>query len=176
MLIRKGDMMSLTVETSQPHDIDPMELVESCLTEAGWDFQRDEEDATLQCIAATKWGDMGGMFASRREPPALHFSLTLDVKPTQARRTQIAELVMMANERLWLGHFDYWADEGVIIYRHALPMLDRIEPEPGEVRAVLAAGTDAVNMFVPAFNFVIWAGKTPQEALEAALFETAGEA
>jgi len=168
--------MSLTVEKTQISDIDPMEMIESCLAVAGWDFQRDEDDGAVQCIAATRWGDMGGMFTSRREPPALHFSITLDVKPTAARRSQIAELVMMANERLWLGHFDYWADEGVIIYRHALPMLDRIEPEAGEVRAVLAAGLDAVNMFVPAFNFVIWAGKTPVEAMEAAMFETAGEA
>ncbi|MCF6329010.1 MAG: YbjN domain-containing protein [Henriciella sp.] len=168
--------MSLTVDNTQLTEDDPMELVESCLAVAGWDFQRDEEDDTLQCIAGSRWGDMGGMFARRREPPALHFSITLDVKPTEARRMQIAELVMMANERLWLGHFDYWADEGVIIYRHALPMLDRSEPEAGEVRAVMAAGLDAVNMFVPAFNFVIWAGKTPTEAMEAAMFETKGEA
>lgn len=168
--------MRTNIETDTHQDIDPMELVESCLAVAGWDFQRDEEDTTLQCIAASRWGDMGGMFASRREPPAIHFSLTLDVKPTQARRVQINELVMMANERLWLGHFDYWADEGVIIFRHALPLLDRIEPEAGEVRAVMAAGLDAVNMFVPAFNFVIWAGKTPAQAMEAAMFETAGEA
>lgn len=168
--------MSLTVEKSQTQRAETMELVESCLAVAGWDFQRDEDDESLQCIAASRWGDMGGMFAARTEPPALHFSITLDVKPTTARRAQIAELVMMANERLWLGHFDYWADEGVIIFRHALPMLDRTEPQSGEVRAVMAAGLDAVNMFVPAFNFVIWAGKTPQEAMEAAMFETAGEA
>lgn len=168
--------MSLSLSQSQDMELDALELVESCLTEAGWDFQRDEQDATLQCIAGSHWGDMGAMFANRNEPPALHFSITLDVKPTSARRMQIAELVMMANERLWLGHFDYWADEQVIIFRHALPMLDRSEPDPGEVRAVLAAGLDAVNMFVPAFNFVIWAGKTPTEAMEAAMFETAGEA
>ena len=168
--------MSLSVERSQTIDIDALELVESCLTEAGWDFQRVEYDATSHCIAGANWGDMGGMFASRSEPPAVHFSITLDVKPTEARRQAISELVMMANERLWLGHFDYWADEGVIIYRHALPMLDRVEPEAGEIRAVMAAGLDAVNMFVPAFNFAIWAGKSPREALEAALFETAGEA
>lgn len=168
--------MSLSVERSQSMDIDALELIESCLTEAGWDFQRDEDDETIQCIAGSKWGDMGGMFANRKEPPAVHFSITLDVKPTDSRRQAIAELVMMANERLWLGHFDYWSDEGVIIFRHALPMLDRVEPEAGEIRAVMAAGLDSVNMFVPAFNFVIWAGKTPREALEAALFETAGEA
>ncbi len=118
--------MSLSVDRSQTVESDALELVESCLTEAGWDFQRDEEDDTLQCITASKWGDMGGMFANRHEPPALHFSITLDVKPTESRRAAIAELVMMANERLWLGHFDYWAEEGVIIFRHALPMLDRV--------------------------------------------------
>ncbi len=168
--------MGLTVENTQTQRAETMEVVESCLAVAGWDFQRDEDDESLQCIAASRWGDMGGMFAARSEPPALHFSITLDVKPTSARRAQIAELVMMANERLWLGHFDYWAEEGVIIFRHALPMLDRTEPQTGEVRAVMAAGLDAVNMFIPAFNFVIWAGKTPSEAMEAAMFETAGEA
>lgn len=168
--------MSLTVDTVQYDIVDPLELIESCLEMSGWDFQRDESDNTLQCIASTRWGDMGALFANRREPPAIHFSITLDVKPTPSRRRQIAELVMMANERLWLGHFDYWADEQVLLYRHALPMLDRVEPDSGEVRAILAAGVDAINMFVPAFNFVIWAGKTPNEALEAALFETTGEA
>ncbi|MEM9376023.1 MAG: YbjN domain-containing protein [Pseudomonadota bacterium] len=168
--------MSLSVNRSETSETDVLEFLESCLTEAGWEFQRDEDDETIQCIAGSKWGDMGAMFANRMEPPAVHFSITLDVKPTDSRRAALAELVMMANERLWLGHFDYWGDEGVIIFRHALPMLDRMEPEPGEVRAVMAAGLDAVNMFVPAFNFVIWAGKSPREALEAALFETAGEA
>ena len=168
--------MGLNIDRSQTYEVDALELVESCLTETGWDFQRDEEDNTIQAIAASRWGDMGSMFALRREPPALHFSITLDVKPTLARRAAIAELILLANERLWLGHFDYWMDEGVILYRHALPLLDRVEPETGEVRAMLAAGMDAVNMFVPAFNFVIWAGKSAREALEAALFETAGEA
>ena len=122
--------MSLSVDRSQTMEIDALELVESCLTEAGWEFQRDEDDETIQCIASSKWGDMGGMFANRVEPPALHFSITLDVKPTETRRLAIAELVMMANERLWLGHFDYWADEGVIIYPPCLA-----DARPGRTRS-----------------------------------------
>lgn len=168
--------MGLNLDPTPTIEADALDLVEACLSETGWEFQHDEDDNTIQAIASSRWGDMGSMFALRQQPPALHFSITLDVKPTDARRTAIAQLVMMANERLWLGHFDFWIDEGVILYRHALPLLDRNEPESGEIRAMLAAGMDAVNMFVPAFNFVIWAGKSPREALEAALFETAGEA
>jgi hypothetical protein len=29
---------------------------------------------------------------------------------------------------------------------------------------------------VPAFNFLIWAGKSPREAIDAVMFETQGEA
>ncbi len=167
--------MSLNLETSRDYNIDALDMVEACLESAGWEHQRDE-DTSLQCIAQSRWGEMGALFASRREPPALHFTLTLDLKPTPARSNAIAKLVLMANERLWLGHFDYWIDDNILLFRHTIPMLDRDEPDPGEIRAVLAAATDAVNMFVPAFNFVIWAGKTPEEAIDGALFETDGEA
>lgn len=167
--------MSLTLEQSHDFAADPLDLVEACLESAGWDHERDH-DSAVQCIANTRWGEMGALIASRREPPGLHFTLTLDLKPTVARAPAIAKLVLMANERLWLGHFDYWIEDNIVLFRHTIPMLDRDEPHPGEIRALLAAATDAVNMFVPAFNFVIWAGKSPEEAMDAAMFETDGEA
>jgi len=154
---------------------DPLEVIEHSLEHAGWHHERDEETA-IQCVVPSRWGDMGGLWASRSEPPAVHFSVTLDIKPQATKRAAMAELVLMINERCWLGHFDYWADESVIIYRHALPMLGRDEPTEGEIRSVMAAATDAVDKFVPAFNFLIWAGKSPAEAIEGALFETHGEA
>ncbi|NJK45055.1 MAG: YbjN domain-containing protein, partial [Pleurocapsa sp. SU_196_0] len=50
---------------------------------------------------------MALMLTHRPDPAALHVSLTLDVKPMQAKRAAIADLILLANERLWLGHFDY---------------------------------------------------------------------
>lgn len=167
--------MTLDLSREVIADIDPLAIVEETLESVGWAAERDEDEA-VQCVAQTRWGDMGALFAWRGEPAAIHFSLTLDVKPQAARRNQILELVALVNERMWLGHFDYWAEEGVILFRHALPMLDRAEPSEGEIRSIMAASADAVERFVPAFNFVIWAGKSPREALEAAMFETEGEA
>ena len=161
------------------HDIglafDPLERVEEALEAAGWEHERDDM-GTVQAVAESRWGDMGALFAYRPEPAAIHFSTTLDVKPVATKRAQIAELIMMANERLWLGHFDYWSDEGVIIFRYTFPMLDRDDVSMGELRAVIAAATSAVDRFIPAFNFLIWAGKSPREAIDAAMFETQGEA
>lgn len=167
--------MSLNLTTNETYETDPLALIEEIITEAGWHYEREEDDA-IQCALPTRWGEMGALFALRFEPAAIHFSVTLDVKPVEAKRSAIALLVMMANERMWLGHFDYWAEDGVLLYRHALPMLDRDEPTEGEIRSLFAAAIDSIDRFVPAFNFVIWAGKTPHEAIDAAMFETHGEA
>mgnify|MGYP000158878114 FL=1 len=62
------------------------------------------------------------------------------------------------------------------MFRHCLPLLGRSSPDQGEVTALITAATEAIERFLPAFNFVVWAGKTPVEAVEAALFDTLGEA
>ena len=57
-----------------------------------------------------------------------------------------------------------------------MPMIGREEISVGEVQAMLAAALDAADRFQPAFSFLILAGLAAEEAAEAALFETAGEA
>lgn len=167
--------MSLDFSRAEVDLPDPLERVEEALETAGWQYDRDE-DGTIQAVAETKWGDMGALFAYRPEPSAIHFSLTLDVKAMAAKRSAIAELVMLANERLWVGHFDFWSDDGVIIYRYTFPMEGRDEVTQGEIRAVMAAAVSAADRFMPAFNFLVWAGKSPREAIDAVMFETHGEA
>ncbi|MEM6626177.1 MAG: YbjN domain-containing protein [Pseudomonadota bacterium] len=167
-------MTTLITETQDMVD-DALDIVEQTLAAADWVTERSEEGA-LHCAAPTRWGECGGVFAWRDEPRAIHFSLTVDLRAPDHKRLAICDLLARINERLCLGHFDYWAEDGVAMFRHTLPMLDRTSPETGEIAAVIAAAQDAVEQFLPAFNFVVWSGKTPAEAVEAALFETLGEA
>ena len=152
-----------------------LDTVEQCLTSADWVCERIEE-GSLHCAAPTRWGECGGVFIWRDEPASLHFNLSAEMRAPDGRHMAILELVEMINERLWLGHFEYWRQDGVIMFRHTFPMLDRDGPEPGEIVSLVTAATDAMDRFLPAFNFVVWAGKKPEEAIEATLFETAGEA
>ena len=41
---------------------------------------------------------------------------------------------------------------------------------------MIGLGVDAMHTYYPAFNFVIWAGQSADEALANALLETMGEA
>ena len=167
--------MSLELSEDFAEDHGALDSAEQILETAGWPHERSD-DNTIQCIAPTRWGEMGGLFTYRADPACLHYSVTLDVRPLPGRRAALAELIMMVNERLWLGHFDYWQDEGVILFRHAIPLAERSEPSLGELSQLMSASVEAVERFIPAFNFLIWAGKSPVEALEAAMFETEGEA
>jgi hypothetical protein len=167
--------MSTLDNLSPDFDDKAFEVVEQTLLAADWACERSEE-GVIHCAATTRWGEFGGMFVWREEPASLNFSLTLDLRAPNARRAQISDLLRRINERLWLGHFDYWTDDGVAVFRHTIPMLDRIAPDPGEIAAVLAAALDAADQFLPAFNFVVWAGKSAEEAVAAVIFETAGEA
>ena len=42
--------------------------------------------------------------------------------------------------------------------------------------ALIRAGVDSCQRYFPAVQFVVWAGRTAEEALESSLFETMGEA
>ena len=86
------------------------------------------------------------------------------------------QLISLINEQLWLGHFGLWEKEGVVIFRHALLLTGGIEPSRIQCEGVLQAAIGACERYYQAFQFVIWAGRTAREALETALFETAGEA
>jgi len=68
-----------------------------------------------------------------------------------------------------------WIPEGIIMYRHGL-MLNGALATVGQCEALLKAALEACERYYQAFQFVVWAGKTAREALDAAMFETSGEA
>ena len=77
---------------------------------------------------------------------------------------------------LWVGHFDLWQNDGMVMFRHALVLTGGVEASGEQCRSVLTTALEACERYFPAFQFVLWAGKPAREALDAALFETSGEA
>ena len=92
------------------------------------------------------------------------------------RRAELLELVTMINEQLWLGHFDFWAKDGLVMFRQALMLAGGVAASDIQCETLLATAVDACERYYQAFQFVVWAGKTARQALDATLFETSGEA
>ena len=84
--------------------------------------------------------------------------------------------IARVNERLWIGHFDLWTNDGLVMFRHALVLAGGVGATNQQCEALLDAALEACERYFQAFQFVIWAGKPASEALDAAMFETSGEA
>jgi hypothetical protein len=81
----------------------------------------------------------------------------------------------LINEQLWLGHFDLWKEDGMLLYRHGLLLAGAVT-HAGQCEALLRASLEACERYYQSFQFVLWAGKSAEEALAATMLETQGQA
>jgi hypothetical protein len=88
------------------------------------------------------------------------------------------EALALVNEQIWIGHFELWSATGVLLFRHAA-MVDGDEQGTMSLAAaelLVESAIDECERFYPVFQFVLWGGKSPRDALAAAMVETQGEA
>ena len=60
---------------------------------------------------------------------------------------------------MWIGHFDLWTKEGIVMFRHALVLAGGVEASGKQCEALLGTALDACERNFAAFQFVVWAGK-----------------
>lgn len=72
--------------------------------------------------------------------------------PTTGARKWCA--LALVNEQLWIGHFDLWQEEGVIMYRNALLLAGRAEASPDQMQALLDSAVEAADQYYQVFQFV----------------------
>src|SRR5438105_338081 len=157
------------------HRGNPLEVVEHMATTNDWSFERAGEDE-ITILVRGKWTDYQVSYTWMYDIEALHIACAFELKATGRARTEVQQLAAIVNEQMWVGHFDYWNEDGLVMYRHALVLAGGIEASGRQCEVLLSTALDACERHYPAFQFVVWAGKTAREALDAAMFETAGEA
>ena len=107
---------------------------------------------------------------------ALHVASAFDLKVPDRRKIEVQQLIAMINEQLWVGHFDLWSNDGMVMFRHSLVLAGGVEATSAQCQALLSSALESCEGYFPAFQFVVWAGKPAREALDAAMFQTSGEA
>jgi hypothetical protein len=107
---------------------------------------------------------------------ALHLACAFELRVPERCCPSVQQLISLINEQMWVGHFDLWTKDGIVMYRHALVLAGGVEASGRQCEALLGTALDSCERYFPAFQFVVWAGKGAREALDAAMFETAGEA
>jgi len=162
-------------ELSADSTLHPIDLLEEFASAQEWESLRSAPDEV--CIDLTgRWSDYHLYFLWQEDLGALYFSLAFDAKIPVHKMTEAYELIAMVNSKLWLGHFEINPEDNTLMFRHTIPMRGTGVNLVEILEDVLDTALLETNRFYPAFQFLIWGGKTPAESLEAAMFETMGDA
>lgn len=153
----------------------PLDVVEQIVAGQGWLFDRrgDEEIAAEVPVSGSVYRLW---FAWCPDRAALHFSCAFDVRVPGNRRAALFELLAMANERQWIGHFEAVPEHGVMVFRQSLPLRGGASIGAEQMQDLVDAAIEGCESYYPAFQYVIWGGRTPAEAMASVLLETVGEA
>jgi hypothetical protein len=149
-------------------------MVEHIATIHDWTFERSAPDELTLTVAGA-WCDYHISLTWRDDLEALHLACAFDFKVTRQRLPEIYRLLALINEQLWLGHFDLWKEDGMLLYRHGL-LLAGAESHAAQCEALLRSALEACERYYQSFQFVLWAGKSAEQSLAATMLETQGQA
>ncbi|MBY0380899.1 MAG: YbjN domain-containing protein [Xanthobacteraceae bacterium] len=153
----------------------PLNVVEEIAASNDLAFERSGEDE-ITIGYKGRFTDYQVSFTWMGEIDALHLACAFDMKIPVGRRNEVQRLIAAINEQMWIGHFDLWTQTGVIMYRQALLLPGGISATNTQCELMFETAVLASERYFPAFQFVVWSGKTAAEAISAAMFDTVGEA
>jgi len=153
----------------------PLTVVEEIAASNDLAFERSGEDE-VTIVYKGRFTDYQISFTWMPEIEALHVACAFDMKIPLARRVEVQRLIASANEQMWVGHFDLWSQSGVVMHRQSLLLPGNMSASAAQCEMMFETAVMACERYFPAFQFVVWSGKTAVEAMSAAMFDTMGEA
>ncbi len=167
-------MTALSLETTVG-SANPIDLVEEIVQANEWMHDRATDDEMVVEISG-RWCDYRLLFLWQRELNALHFSCAFEMKVPRVRRAAVFELLAVVNERLWLGHFDLACDDHSPAFRQGVLLRGAYGATVEQIEDLVEISLSECERFFPAFQLVVWGGKSAEEAIAAAMIDPIGEA
>ena len=155
----------------------PLDMLEWQFEQRGWQAHRHGDEELVSDVTGG-WCNYEVRALWREDEQVLQFIAVADIRVPDDKRGAIYETIGRINEQLWMGHFELWSADGAILFRHAVLLGggDDAELSLAQADELVDAALTECERFYPVFQFVLMAGKSPVEALEAAMLDVAGEA
>lgn len=160
----------------------PLDVLEALFSSLDWTFERDGDDEIVATVRGG-WSVYELRALWREDERVLQVLADTGLKVDRAAvlpatAAALFEILALVNEQLWLGHFEWWSSDGGVLFRHTVLLDPDEEPRLTleQARALVEAAIDECDRHYPAFQFVVWGGKSPCDALRDAMVDTLGEA
>ncbi len=154
----------------------PIDTVEDIFASKSYELERRNTHEVAVEVQG-KWNNMLLFFSWEENMRCLHLSCLMDIKSTIEDRTKIFELMALANEELWIGHFSYWTDQNMPVFKHSI-IIDDSDRDifESKIAQIIDIAIKECERMYPIFHVVLTKGMNPQLALYPMMMETAGQA
>ena len=167
--------MAIDIADVSEFNDNALQVVERVVTAAKLQFEWFSSD-DIAAEYKGRWGSYQLWFAVRKDVQVMHVSCGLDLHVSEAKFGDLYPLLAKINERLWLGHFDVWHEEGQPNWRHAVVFREGPVPNDQQISEIVGAAIDDCERYFPAFREVLQCGTDPDIALASAITDTIGDA
>lgn len=155
--------------------VNPLKTFERLAIAEHYDFEQ-VSDTELHVAMKGVWCDHDISLVWKPDSEQVNLYLLFEGRTPGGRSDDICRLLSLLNERLSSGHFDFWDKDSALVYRNTLNLSGGANMRIEQAMALLASALDAAERGYPACQYVVWAGKSPEEALNSALLDLAAQA
>jgi len=154
-----------------PNRANPLDVFERIAIAEHYDYERLDV-FEINISLRGRWGshDLSLRWSAAEEH--IQVFLILESRSPSGRTDAICRLMSLLNERLRAGHFDYWDRNASMVFRHNISLRGGAKLGVEQAMDIISTALHAAESGFPASQYVIWAGKTPEEALSHTLTDS----
>ncbi|TDK41265.1 YbjN domain-containing protein [Antarcticimicrobium luteum] len=156
-------------------DIHPIDIVEHLAEYHDWDFDRIGDDQIAMAVEG-QWRTYSITLAWSGYDETLRLVCTFEMDPPEDQIGRLYELLNAMNDQCWAGAFTYWADQKLMVYRYGLVLAGGQVASPEQIDTMINAAVLSAERYYPAIQLLVWGGRTPRQAMQAAIAEAYGRA
>jgi len=142
----------------------PIDVVEQVFNHRSFELERRGSNEVVIELQG-KWKEMLIFFAWEENLRCLQISCFMDIEITIQNKTKIFELLALANADLWLGHFSYWAEQNMPVYKHSIILNENRESFEQKIEQMINLSINECERMYPIFYAVLTKGVEPRDAL-----------
>ncbi|OJW53327.1 MAG: hypothetical protein BGO67_01080 [Alphaproteobacteria bacterium 41-28] len=153
----------------------PISLLEELFFQFEWHFDRISENEIAADVEG-RWCTYRLFALWRQDIECFMLSALIDIKIPLDKVNHVETLLCALNVRMILGHFEISPEETLPAFRYCLTLRGNPGATLEQMEEILSAAVTECDRLYPALQFLLWGGKSPGEALMAAMLDTHGEA
>ena len=153
----------------------PLDLVEEIVAANDWNFERLMADELVADVGG-RWAEYSLMFGWREDMQIMQFGCACELRYGDERRSALHEMLALVNDQMPIGHFVLDPDSSLLVFRHASLMRGQRNASVEQLEDLVEVALSECDRFYPAFQYMLWGGKSASDAVAASLLEPVGRA